>query len=212
MENTNKIIESNFYGITIKKDTKQFPKNELTLEYIKQLPIISIDLLSAYADKNNYKKELFSFYVYPCIDKQNTILTNHKQYCKYFCLNDDNSIKFTKNELTIILLSLNKEFNDIRYGYNFKTYGRFITEVNPYNNKRYYGLQIIFKNKYTKNLFFREIDLLTASLLIEKGYIEPLEFIETYTNEFDFENLVIQKLNEKILKLEKELKNLKEKS
>lgn len=212
MENTNKIIESDFYGITIKKDTKQISKNKLTLEYIRQLPIIRINLLSAYVDKKDYEKRLFSFYAFPCIDKKNTSLTNNNQYFEFFCINADNSIKFTINELTIIMNCLNKEFNDIKYGCTFRTHARFITEINPYNNKRYYGLQIFFRDIYTKTIFIRKKDLSIASLLIKEGYIEPLEFIETYTNEFNFENLVIQKLNNKILKLEEELKNLKEKS
>ena len=131
-ENLN-LIESEYEGITIVKDENFIPRSNLTKEDIKKFPLVLVQLVTKFINKNNNQRDSISLRVYPFKDekdKTQLIYNGFKvnKFSDFIRLNDDNSVRLTRNELVNIFLSINKSPEITDSLIQLPRYARFITD------------------------------------------------------------------------------------
>lgn len=187
------LIESEYEGITIVKDENFIPRSELTKEDIKKFPLVLVQLVTKFINKNNNQRDSISLRVYPFKDekdKTQLIYNGFKvnKFSDFIRLNDDNSVRLTRNELVNIFLSINKSPEITNSLIQLPRYARFITGINPADGTRHYRLQLFISFDCVKSIFFNRITLETISKLIKNKYIAPVVFTEATSDDLDFEN------------------------
>lgn len=187
------LIESGYAGITIIKDDNFIPRKELTKEDIKKFPLVLIQLVTKFTNKNNNQRDSISLRVYPFQDEKDKtqfIYNGFKvnKFSDFIRLNDDNSVRLTRNELVNIYLSMNKSPEITDSVIQLPRYGRFITGVNPADGTRHYRLQLFISYDCVKSIFFNHITLDTISKLIKNKYIAPVTFVEATSEDLEFTN------------------------
>lgn len=185
------VIDSPYKGITIVKDKNFVPQGELTKEMIKSFSRVLVELEAKFTLKSNTQRDSIKVRVYPFKDKKNPIVVTYsgqesKKFLELIRLNDDNSVRLTRNDFVDILISLNI-IPEIRDKFlRVLRYARFITAVDPKNNRRNYRVQVFFSPGCVESIFIEDSTLETVSTLISAGYIPPVQFIEA-SSEFNFE-------------------------
>ena len=194
VKNDVEVIESPFKGITIVRDKDFIPKGELTEEKIKTFSRVLVEIVAKFTLKANTQRDSVQVRVYPFFDKRDPVKVTYsgqdsKKYIDLIRLNDDNKVKLTRNDFVSILISL-KMFPKIEDKYlEAVRYARFISAVNPKNNRRNYRVQVFFSPGCVESIFIEDSTLETVSKLISAGYISPVQFIEASSEfEFEFEN------------------------
>lgn len=187
------LIESEYEGITIVKDEDFIPRSNLTKEDIKKFPLVLVQLVTKFINKNNNQRDSISLRVYPFKDekdKTQLIYNGFKvnKFSDFIRLNDDNSVRLTRNELVNIFLSINKSPEITDSLIQLPRYARFITGINPVDGTRHYRLQLFISFDCVKSIFFNRITLDTISKLIKNKYIAPVVFTEATSDDLDFEN------------------------
>ena len=187
------LIESGYPGITIIKDDNFIPRSELTKEDIKKFPLVLVQLVTKFTNKSNNQRDSISLRVYPFQDekdKTQLIYNGFKvnKFSDLIRLNDDNSVRLTRNELVNIFLSINKSPEITDSLIQLPRYARFITGINPVDGTRHYRLQLFISFDCVKRVFFNRITLETISKLIKNKYIAPVVFTEATSDDLDFEN------------------------
>lgn len=187
------LIESGYPGITIIKDDNFIPRSELTKEDIKKFPLVLVQLVTKFINKSNNQRDSISLRVYPFEDKKDKtqlIYNGFKvnKFSDFIRLNDDNSVRLTRNELVNIFLSINKSPEITDSLIQLPRYARFITGINPADGTRHYRLQLFISFDCVKSIFFNRITLETISKLIKNKYIAPVVFTEATSDDLDFEN------------------------
>ena len=187
------LIESGYEGITIVKDENFIPRSELTKEDIKKFPLVLVQLVTKFINKSNNQRDSISLRVYPFEDKKDKtqLIYNGFKVNKFsdlIRLNDDNSVRLTRNELVNIFLSINKSPEITDSLIQLPRYARFITGINPADGTRHYRLQLFISFDCVKSIFFNRITLETISKLIKNKYIAPVVFTEATSDDLDFEN------------------------
>lgn len=187
------LIESGYEGITIVKDENFIPRSELTKEDIKKFPLVLVQLVTKFINKSNNQRDSISLRVYPFKDekdKTQLIYNGFKvnKFSDFIRLNDDNSVRLTRNELVNIFLSINKSPEITDSLIQLPRYARFITGINPVDGTRHYRLQLFISFDCVKSIFFNRITLDTISKLIKNKYIAPVVFTEATSDDLDFEN------------------------
>lgn len=187
------LIESEYEGITIVKDEDFIPRSNLTKEDIKKFPLVLVQLVTKFINKNNNQRDSISLRVYPFKDekdKTQLIYNGFKvnKFSDFIRLNDDNSVRLTRNELVNIFLSINKSPEITDSLIQLPRYARFITGINPVDGTRHYRLQLFISFDCVKSIFFNRITLETISKLIKNKYIAPVVFTEATSDDLDFEN------------------------
>lgn len=187
------LIESEYEGITIVKDENFIPRSELTKEDIKKFPLVLVQLVTKFINKSNNQRDSISLRVYPFEDKKDKtqlIYNGFKvnKFSNLIRLNDDNSVRLTRNELVNIFLSINKSPEITDSLIQLPRYARFITGINPVDGTRHYRLQLFISFDCVKRVFFNRITLETISKLIKNKYIAPVVFTEATSDDLDFEN------------------------
>ena len=185
------IIKSNFEGITIVKDENFIPRSELTKEDIKKFPLVLVQLVTKFTNKNNSQRDSISIRVYPFVDKKEKLQVVYNgyrtnKYSEFIRLNDDNSVRLTRTELVNIYLSMGKVPEIIDSFLLLPRYARFITGINPADGNRHYRLQLFISFDCVKSIFLNTITLDTISKLVKNGYIEPVTFVEATKEDLDF--------------------------
>lgn len=188
-----KLIESEYEGITIVKDENFIPRSNLTKEDIKKFPLVLVQLVTKFINKSNNQRDSISLRVYPFEDKKDKtqLIYNGFKVNKFsdlIRLNDDNSVRLTRNELVNIFLSINKSPEITDSLIQLPRYARFITGINPVDGTRHYRLQLFISFDCVKRVFFNRITLETISKLIKNKYIAPVVFTEATSDDLDFEN------------------------
>lgn len=187
------LIESGYEGITIVKDENFIPRSELTKEDIKKFPLVLVQLVTKFINKSNNQRDSISLRVYPFEDKKDKtqlIYNGFKvnKFSDFIRLNDDNSVRLTRNELVNIFLSINKSPEITDSLIQLPRYARLITGINPADGTRHYRLQLFISFDCVKSIFFNRITLETISKLIKNKYIAPVVFTEATSVDLDFEN------------------------
>jgi hypothetical protein len=187
------LIESGYEGITIVKDENFIPRSELTKEDIKKFPLVLVQLVTKFINKSNNQRDSISLRVYPFEDKKDKtqLIYNGFKVNKFsdlIRLNDDNSVRLTRNELVNIFLSINKSPEITDSLIQLPRYARLITGINPADGTRHYRLQLFISFDCVKSIFFNRITLETISKLIKNKYIAPVVFTEATSDDLDFEN------------------------
>lgn len=187
------LIESGYEGITIVKDENFIPRSELTKEDIKKFPLVLVQLVTKFINKSNNQRDSISLRVYPFEDKKDKtqlIYNGFKvnKFSNLIRLNDDNSVRLTRNELVNIFLSINKSPEITDSLIQLPRYARLITGINPADGTRHYRLQLFISFDCVKSIFFNRITLETISKLIKNKYIAPVVFTEATSDDLDFEN------------------------
>lgn len=187
------LIESGYEGITIVKDENFIPRSELTKEDIKKFPLVLVQLVTKFINKSNNQRDSISLRVYPFEDKKDKtqLIYNGFKVNKFsdlIRLNDDNSVRLTRNELVNIFLSINKSPEITDSLIQLPRYARLITGINPADGTRHYRLQLFISFDCVKSIFFNRITLKTISKLIKNKYIAPVVFTEATSDDLDFEN------------------------
>ena len=187
------LIESGYPGITIIKDDNFIPRSELTKEDIKKFPLVLVQLVTKFINKSNNQRDSISLRVYPFQDekdKTQLIYNGFKvnKFSDLIRLNDDNSVRLTRNELVNIFLSINKSPEITDSLIQLPRYARFITGINPVDGTRHYRLQLFISFDCVKRVFFNRITLETISKLIKNKYIAPVVFTEATSDDLEFEN------------------------
>lgn len=187
------LIKSGYEGISIVKDESFIPRKELTKEDIKKFPLVLVQLVTKFTNKSNNQRDSISLRVYPFHDekdKTQLIYNGFKsnKFSDFIRLNDDNSVRLTRNELVNIYLSMGKNPEITDSVIQLPRYGRFITGVNPADGTRHYRLQLFISYDCVKSVFFNHITLDTISKLIKNKYIAPVVFIEATSDDLEFEN------------------------
>ena len=187
------LIESGYPGITIIKDDNFIPRSELTKEDIKKFPLVLVQLVTKFINKSNNQRDSISLRVYPFKDekdKTKLIYNGFKvnKFSDFIRLNDDNSVRLTRNELVNIFLSINKSPEITDSLIQLPRYARLITGINPADGTRHYRLQLFISFDCVKSIFFNRITLETISKLIKNKYIAPVVFTEATSDDLDFEN------------------------
>lgn len=187
------LIESGYEGITIVKDENFIPRSELTKEDIKKFPLVLVQLVTKFINKSNNQRDSISLRVYPFEDKKDKtqlIYNGFKvnKFSDFIRLNDDNSVRLTRNELVNIFLSINKSPEITDSLIQLPRYARLITGINPADGTRHYRLQLFISFDCVKSIFFNRITLETISKLIKNKYIAPVVFTEATSDDLDFEN------------------------
>lgn len=185
------VIDSPYKGITIVKDKNFVPKGELTKDMIKNFSRVLVELEAKFTLKANTQRDSIKVRVYPFKDKKDPSKVTYsgqesKKFNELIRLNDDNSVRLTRNDFVDILISLNiaPEIKDKFL--RVLRYARFITAVDPKNNRRNYRVQVFFSPGCVESIFIEDSTLETVSTLISAGYIPPVQFIEA-SSEFNFE-------------------------
>ena len=187
------LIKSGYEGISIVKDESFIPRKELTKEDIKKFPLVLVQLVTKFTNKSNNQRDSISLRVYPFHDekdKTQLIYNGFKsnKFSDFIRLNDDNSVRLTRNELVNIYLSMGKNPEITDSVIQLPRYGRFITGVNPADGTRHYRLQLFISYDCVKSIFFNHITLDTISKLIKNKYIAPVTFVEATSDDLEFEN------------------------
>lgn len=187
------LIESQYEGISILKDENFIPRSNLTKEDIKKFPLVLVLLVTKFINKSNNQRDSISLRVYPFEnkkDKTRLIYNGFKvnKFSDLIRLNDDNSVRLTRNELVNIFLSINQNPEITNSVIKLPRYARFITGINPADGTRHYRLQLFISFDCVKSIFFDRITLETISKLIKNKYIAPVVFTEASSDDLDFEN------------------------
>lgn len=190
-ENLNNGVETPYPGITIVKDDNFIPRRELTKDYIKKFSLVLVQLVTKFTNKNNYQRDSISLRVYPFKDekdKTQLIYNGYKtnRFSDFIRLNDDNSVRLTRNELVNIYLSMGKEPEITDSVLLLPRYARFITGINPADGNRHYRLQLFLSYDCVKSIFLNKITLDTIATLIKNKYIAPVVFTEATSDDLDF--------------------------
>lgn len=187
------LIESGYPGITIIKDDNFIPRKELIKEDIKKFPLVLVQLVTKFTNKNNNQRDLISLRVYPFQDEKDKTQLIYKgfkvnKFSDFIRLNDDNSVRLTRNELVNIYLSMGKNPEITDSVIQLPRYARFITGINPTDGTRHYRLQLFISFDCVKSIFFNHITLDTISKLVKNKYIAPITFVEATSEDLEFTN------------------------
>lgn len=152
-----------------------------------------VQLVTKFINKSNNQRDSISLRVYPFEDKKDKtqlIYNGFKvnKFSDFIRLNDDNSVRLTRNELVNIFLSINKSPEITDSLIQLPRYARLITGINPADGTRHYRLQLFISFDCVKSIFFNRITLETISKLIKNKYIAPVVFTEATSDDLDFEN------------------------
>lgn len=196
LEKETNVIESGYPGITIVKDKNFIPRSELNRSEIAKFPIVLTEITAKFVNKADVQRDTILFKVYPFQDKTSNeeveyLGKNMKKFFEWVRLNDDNSVRLTRLEYGNILRSIKSSLVLSNSVITIPRYARFITGVNPVDDRRHYRIQIFFSMGCVKSIFLEEGTLSMISDYIVDGFIKPIEFVEA-TSEFDFENKVVE--------------------
>lgn len=190
-KNDVEVIDSGYYGITIRKDENFVKRSDLTKKEIKGFSRVLVQLTSKFTNKSNSQRDSINIRIYPFSDKKDKEVIQYdfgkcQKFSDFIRLNDDNKVRLVRTEFIDVLLSMNMvpEVSDMNL--ELVRYGRFLTSIG-HDGKRNYRVQVFLSFDCVKAVFIRENTLSTISTLVKKGYIEPVEFIEASAEEFDLE-------------------------
>ncbi len=194
VQKENELIESGFFGITIKKDPNYKTSDELTREDLKQFPKVLCEITSKFIKKNNSRRDSVLLKVYPFVDLRYSDIVYYlgkKSNVFYdgIRLNEDNKVRFNRTEYVNILYALGLDTTKLEDSFlEFLRYARFTTGISPVTNGRYYRMQLFLTERFVISLFFNPIVLDTISRAIKSGVISPITFIEPSNDDVEFKN------------------------